>query len=189
MRTAKINRKTKETEVYVELNIDGNGKGDINTGIGFFDHMLQSLAKHGKFDIKIVAKGDNEHHVVEDVAICLARAFREALGEKVGIGRFGYAVVPMDDVLVLTAVDISGRAYFKSDIKFWKEKIEDMSSEMIMHFLNTFANEMKINLHIKILEDGNEHHKAEAIFKSMALSLNMACRIVGNEIPSTKGVL
>ncbi len=189
MRTAKIERKTKETEISVFLNIDGSGEGEVDTGISFFDHMLITFAKHGRFDLKIKARGDNEHHIVEDVAICLSKAFKEALGNKLGIRRFGYAAVPMDDVLVLTAVDISNRAYFKSNLNFWKEKIEDMSSEMILHFLSTFANETKINLHVKVLEDGNEHHKAEAIFKSLALSIKMACEIVGKGIPSTKGVL
>ncbi len=189
MRFAKVERRTRETHIVVELNIDGSGDGEISTGIGFFDHMLTSLAKHGRFDIKIRASGDNEHHVVEDVAICLANAFKKALGNMTGIRRFGYAAVPMDDVLVLTAVDISNRPYFKSNLSFWREKIEDMSSEMILHFLKTFANEMKINLHIRVLEDGNEHHKAEAVFKSLALSLSMACKVVGVDIPSTKGVL
>jgi imidazoleglycerol-phosphate dehydratase len=189
MRESKIERKTKETEVKIVLNLDGNGEFDISTGLDFFDHMLSNLAKHGSFDLKISAKGDNEHHVVEDVAIALGNAFRKALGDKKGIKRFGFSIIPMDDVLVLTSVDIGGRGYCVNKVKFRKKKIEDLSSEMISHFLETFSSELKINIHATLLEGKNEHHKAEALFKSLALSLEKACSIGREGIPSTKGVL
>jgi imidazoleglycerol-phosphate dehydratase len=189
MRAAEVERKTKETEVRVKLNVDGAGSYEVNTGVSFFDHLLSSFAKHGYFDLAVSAKGDNEHHVVEDVAIALGEAFKKALGDKRGIRRFGSAIVPMDDVLVLTSVDISGRSYCVNSVTFRRKKIEGMSSEMIGHFLASFASEFKINLHAKVLEGRNEHHKAEALFKSLGLSLREACSIVGQGIPSTKGVL
>jgi imidazoleglycerol-phosphate dehydratase len=189
MRSSTVARKTRETEIKVSLVVDGEGKYKIDTGISFFDHMLASLAKHGYFDLEVSARGDNEHHVVEDVAIALGQAFREALGNKRGIRRFGFSIVPMDDVLILTSVDISGRSYCVNGVKFRRKKIEDLSSEMISHFLETFSSEFKINLHTRVLEGKNEHHKAEALFKSLALSLKQACSIEGKNIPSTKGVL
>jgi imidazoleglycerol-phosphate dehydratase len=189
MRAARIDRKTKETNVRIFLNVDGKGDYNITTGIEFFDHMLSSLARHGSFDLKISAKGDNEHHIVEDVAIALGEAFKEALGDKRGIKRFGFAIVPMDDVLMLASVDISGRGYCVNGVKFRRKKIEDLSSEMISHFIETFASEFKINLHAKPLDGKNEHHKAEALFKALALSLRQACCVVGEKIPSTKGML
>jgi imidazoleglycerol-phosphate dehydratase len=189
MRASNVERKTNETDVKVSLKIDGKGDQEIETGIPFFNHMLSSLAKHGSFDLKINAIGDNEHHIIEDVAIVLGKAFKDALGNKKGIRRFGYSIVPMDDVLILTSVDISGRSYFVNNVSFRRKKIEGLSSEMILHFLETFTSEFKINLHIKLLDGKNEHHKAEAIFKSLALSLKQACSIEGEGIPSTKGVL
>ncbi|MFQ6105545.1 MAG: imidazoleglycerol-phosphate dehydratase HisB [Candidatus Hydrothermarchaeaceae archaeon] len=190
-RESQINRKTRETSIKVSLKIDGSGEYNIKTGVKFFDHLLSSLAKHGSFDLKIKAGGDNEHHIVEDVAIALGEAFRGAVGDKRGIKRFGYAVVPMDDVLVLTAVDISGRNYSFLNIRFGRKKIEGMNSEMIPHFFETFASEFKINLHAKLLEGKNDHHKAEALFKSAALSLREALSTDDRRkgIPSTKGVL
>ncbi len=189
MRSSTINRKTKETNIKLSLNIDGMGNHGIKTGYDFFDHLLASFAKHGSFDIKLRARGDNEHHVVEDAAIVLGQGFARALGDKRGIRRFGSAVVPMDDVLVLVAVDIGGRAYCANEIKFRRKKIEDLSAEMISHFLESFASEFRINLHAKLLGGANEHHKAEALFKALALSLRDACSITGRGIPSTKGVV
>ena len=189
MRTAKIGRKTKETDVKVFLSVDGNGDANIKTGIKFFDHMLSSMAKHGSFNLKIDAEGDNEHHVVEDVAIALGSAFKEALSDKRGIKRFGFSIIPMDDVLMLTSIDISGRGYCANSVKFSRKKIEDLSSEMVSHFLESFALEFRINLHTKLLDGKNEHHKAEALFKSLAVALKEACKIEGAKIPSTKGVL
>ena len=189
MRAVKINRKTEETNINMFLNIDGKGDHEINTGVKFFDHMLSSFARHGLFDLKVSATGDNEHHTVEDVGIALGEAFKKALGTKRGIQRFGFSVVPMDDVLVLTSVDLGGRSYCVNGITFRKKKIEDLSSEMIGHFIESFSAELRMNLHIKLLDGKNEHHKAEALFKSLALSLREACRITGKKIPSTKGVL
>ncbi len=189
MRTSTIIRKTKETNIKVSLNLNGTGKYNVKTGCDFFDHLLASFAKHGSVDLKIAASGDNEHHIVEDVAIALGEAFRKALGDKRGIRRFGFSIVPMDDVLVLVAVDIGGRSYCANEIKFRRKKIEDLSAEMISHFLETFASESKINLHAKLLEGKNEHHIAEALFKSLALSLRDACTITGRGVPSTKGVV
>lgn len=189
MRTAEIERKTKETKVKVKLDVDGEGDYKINTGVAFFDHLLGSFSRHGSFDLEIQATGDNEHHIVEDVAIVLGEAFKKALGDKGGIRRFGSAIVPMDDILILTSVDISGRSYCVNGVKFRRKKIEGFSSEMIAHFLTTFANEFKINLHAKVLDGRNEHHKAEALFKSLGLSLREACSITGRGIPSTKGML
>lgn len=189
MRKARVDRSTKETDVRVKLNIDGTGEHEISTGVDFLDHLLSSFSKHGRFDLQVKATGDNEHHIVEDVAIALGEAFKKALGDKRGIRRFGYAIVPMDDVLILTSVDIGGRSYCINGVAFKRRKIEGMSSEMIPHFLTSFSTEFKINLHTRLLDGINEHHKAEALFKSLGLSLRMACSVIGVDIPSTKGVL
>lgn len=189
MRTADIARKTSETDIKISLNIDGSGDYTIDTGEKFFDHMLSSFARHGSFDLKISASGDNEHHIVEDVGIALGEAFKQALGDKRGIRRFGFSITPMDDVLVLTSIDLGGRSYCANKITFRKKKIEDLSSEMIAHFIESFSSELRMNLHAKLLDGKNEHHKAEALFKSLALSFKEACSISGNKIPSTKGVL
>ncbi len=189
MRSSEIKRKTKETDIKVLLTIEGRGDSDIDTGVKFFDHMLSSFARHGSFDITISAKGDNEHHTVEDVGIALGEAFGKALGGKRGIKRFGFSIIPMDDVLVLTSIDLGGRSFCANGISFRKKKIEDLSSEMISHFIESFSAELRMNLHVKLLDGKNEHHKAEALFKSLAISLREACSIVGEKIPSTKGVL
>ncbi|MFQ6137439.1 MAG: imidazoleglycerol-phosphate dehydratase HisB [Candidatus Hydrothermarchaeales archaeon] len=191
MRKARIERKTSETDITLTLNLDGNGDYSISTGIKFLDHMLGSFAKHGCFDLEIKAIGDNEHHIVEDVAISLGSAFSKALGDKAGIKRFGFSLIPMDDVLLLTSADLSGRSYCSFGVKFRRKKIEDLSSEMLPHFIETLASEAKMNLHVKLLDGKNEHHIAEALFKSLALSMDMATakdeRKAG--IPSTKGAL
>jgi imidazoleglycerol-phosphate dehydratase len=190
VRNATVTRKTSETDITVKLNIDGSGKFSVSTGTQFFDHMLESFARHGGFDLEITATGDNEHHIVEDVGIALGQALKEAVGDKRGITRFGQAVIPMDEVLVLTSVDLGGRTYTSVGVKFRKKKIEDLSSEMIEHFIESFASEARMNLHIKFLDGRNDHHKAEAIFKSLAVALKMAlAKDAKKGLPSTKGVL
>lgn len=191
MRISKIERKTNETDIEISLNIDGKGDYDITTGIGFFDHLLSSFAKHGLFDLRVKASGDNEHHIVEDVAISLGEAFEGALKDKIGIRRFGSAIIPMDDVLVLVSVDISGRSHCNFDINFRRKNIEGMSVEMVPHFIETFVSGFKINLHAKLLDGKNDHHKSEALFKALALALDDATKIDKRreDVPSTKGVL
>lgn len=190
MRKAKINRKTSETDVSVYLDLDGKGDYEINTVGGFFDHMLESLARHSSIDIRIKASGDNEHHIVEDVGITLGEAIRKTIGDKKGINRFGHSITPMDDVLMLVALDLGGRPFTSIDFRFRKKKIEDLSSEMIEHFLQSFATEARLNLHIKLLEGRNDHHRVEAMFKGLALALKMAvARDSKKGLPSTKGVL
>lgn len=191
MRKAEKERKTMETDIKISLNLDGAGKYEINTGVKFFDHLLSSFAKHGLFDLRITAKGDNEHHIVEDVAICLGEVFRSALEDKKSIKRFGSSIIPMDDALILTSVDIGGRSYCSLDVKFRRKKIENFSAEMIPHFITTFSTESRINIHSKLLEGKNDHHKAEALFKSLAVALDEATSIDKRKkgIPSTKGTL
>ncbi|MFQ5887829.1 MAG: imidazoleglycerol-phosphate dehydratase HisB [Candidatus Hydrothermarchaeales archaeon] len=191
MRKARIERKTSETEITLALNLDGSGDYSISTGTKFLDHMLGSFAKHGCFDLTVKAIGDNEHHIVEDVAICLGNAFSKAIGDKAGIKRFGFSVIPMDDVLLLISLDLSGRSHCSFGVKFRRKKIEDLSSEMISHFLESLASETKMNLHVKLLDGKNEHHIAEAIFKSLALSMDMATSKDERKqgVPSTKGAL
>lgn len=191
MRKAKIERKTSETDITLILDLDGTGDYDISTGTKFLDHMLCSFARHGCFDLNIKATGDNEHHIVEDVAICLGNAFSKAIGDKSGIKRFGFSIIPMDDVLLLTSLDLSSRSHCSVGVRFRRKKIEDLSAEMIPHFLESFASETKMNLHVKLLEGKNEHHIAEAIFKSLALSMDMATSKDERKkgVPSTKGTL
>ena len=188
-RTAIINRETKETKISLELNIDGSGKWQIDTGIRFFDHLLAQLAQHGVFDIKISATGNDQHHLVEDVAICLGRTFSEALGEKQGIFRMANTVVPMDDALAMVAIDISGRGYTVLELPFSGKDISGLEVNLIRHFLETFAAEARLNLHAKIGYGINDHHKAEALFKALGKALDTATRIderISGELPSTK---
>lgn len=191
MRIGNVSRKTKETSVEVRLNLDGSGKAKVNTGIKFLDHLLSGFAKHGCFDLAIKARGDFEHHIAEDVMIALGVALDKVLGTKAGIRRMGDAIVPMDDALVLAAVDLSGRAYAEIEAKFAKKKLDDLSSDLIEHLLQTLAINGKLNLHIQILRGRNDHHKAEAIFKALGVALGEAVskdpRRKG--IPSTKGVI
>ncbi|MEE9593884.1 MAG: imidazoleglycerol-phosphate dehydratase HisB, partial [Candidatus Hydrothermarchaeales archaeon] len=182
-------RKTKETDIVVEINIDGSGKYNIDTGVKFFDHLLSSFSRHGSIDLKVSAKGDNEHHIVEDIAICLGEAFTKSLGEKRGIARFGHAIIPMDDVLMLASIDLGGRSYCSLDLKMRKKKVEDLSVEMLPHFLETFASEARLNLHMKLLDGRNDHHKAECLFKALGIAIRGASREIGGGIPSTKGRL
>jgi imidazoleglycerol-phosphate dehydratase len=188
-RRAVVTRNTKETSIKVELNIDGTGKSQITTGILFLDHMLDQLARHGIFDITISASGSDDHHIVEDVAICLGKAFQQALGEKMGITRMSHAIVPMDEALAMVAIDISGRGYAVIEVEFKQLKIGELPSDLIRHFIISFANEAKMNLHIKVYYGINDHHKAEAIFKALAKSLDNATKIeprISDSLPSTK---
>ncbi len=191
-RISSIKRGTKETNIALELNIDGSGKYEINTGIKMFDHMLAQLAQHGRFDLKLSASGDDQHHVVEDVALCLGRAFGEALGEKRSIIRMGDASVPMDDALATVAVDISGRGYTVLELPFADNDMAGFATDLIRHFLESFAIEARLNLHAKVVYGTNDHHKAEALFKALGRALDMATRIderIAGESPSTKGLL
>jgi imidazoleglycerol-phosphate dehydratase len=188
-RKAKVDRETAETNVKVELNIDGSGEFQITTGIRMFDHLLSQLAQHGVFDIKVSASGPDQHHLVEDVAISLGKAFGKALGKKQGIVRMAHAVVPMDECLAQVAVDIGGRVYSTIEADFSEASIGDLDADLVRHFLSSFASEAKINLHAKVLSGINDHHKAEALFKALGRALDSAtlieARILGR-VPSTK---
>jgi len=187
-----VKRETKETNIHLQLNIDGSGKWEMNTGIRMFDHLLAQLAQHGVFDIKISATGSDQHHLVEDVAICLGRAFGEALGEKRGIVRMADATVPMDDALAIVAVDFSGRGYTVLELPFTDNDMAGFATDLIRHFLESFAVEARLNLHARVAYGTNDHHKAEALFKALGRALDMATRIderIGGELPSTKEFL
>lgn len=191
-RLSAVKRETKETTISLELNLDGTGKWEITTGIDIFDHLLSQLARHGVFDIKITATGDDPHHLVEDTAICLGKAFAEALGEKRGIVRMADVAVPMDESLAVAVVDIGGRGYTVLDLPFSKNDMLGFPTDLIRHFLESFAMEARLNLHAKIAYGTNDHHKAEALFKALARALDAATRIdarVGGELPSTKDYL
>jgi len=191
----KCNRTTNETEICLSLNLDGNKKGDISTPIGFLNHMLELFKNHSGFDLDIKAKGDIEvdyHHTAEDIGILLGEAFVKCLGEKKGICRYSNIILPMDEALMLAAVDISGRAYFIYDVEFTSYQIGSFDTELIEEFLRAFAMNAKITLHIKKLSGSNAHHVAEAIFKALAYVLKIAVSIDKkniDDIPSTKGVL
>lgn len=189
-RTATVSRKTNETDISVYLNLDGSGNSNISTGIGFFDHMLQQLSRHGNIDLGIHVKGDlqiDEHHTIEDTAITLGEAFYQALGTKKGIERYGF-LLPMDDCLAQVAIDFGGRSWLEWEVNFQREKIGDMPAEMFFHFFKSFADQARCNLNIKA-EGENEHHKIESIFKAFAKAIKMAVAKTGNGIPSTKGIL
>jgi len=191
-RKSTVTRETKETSIKVELNIDGKGQSEISTGIRFFDHMLGQLSQHGIIDIKLSATGPDQHHVVEDVAICLGKAFNQALGEKRGLVRMGHAIVPMDDALALVALDIGGRGYAEFEASFNDKSIEKMSADLVRHFFVSFASEAKINIHAKVLSGVDDHHKAEAMFKALARALEAATRLderIAGIIPSTKDTI
>jgi imidazoleglycerol-phosphate dehydratase len=194
-RTATLTRTTSETDISLTLSLDGSGRSDIATGIGFLDHMLTALSRHGLFDLTIRAKGDlhiDFHHTTEDVGIVLGQAFAKALGDKRGIRRFGHAVIPMDETLVEAAVDISGRPFFAWDVTFDRPKIGEMDTELFEEFFRAFAMNAPLTLHIIRRTGRNAHHVAEACFKATARALRMASEIdprVGDAIPSTKGAL
>ncbi|MCK4361834.1 MAG: imidazoleglycerol-phosphate dehydratase HisB [Dehalococcoidia bacterium] len=191
-RTATITRETGETKISVALSLDGRGKFEIKTGSKMFDHMLTHIAQHGLFDIKIKASGWDQHHVVEDVAIALGQALKKALGDKKGIARMGHAIVPMDDALATVAVDISGRGYAVIDASFKRKKIGDLETDLVRHFLETFAQEAKLNLHVNVPSGIDDHHKVEALFKALGRALDSATKIdarLAGRVPSTKGVI
>ena len=193
-RSATVDRKTKETDINVIFNLDGTGQSDIDTGIGFFDHMLEGFTRHGFFDLKCHVDGDlcvDGHHTVEDTGIVLGQAIREALGDKKGIKRFGNFMLPMDDALVMCAVDLSGRPYYQSDITFTVPRIGELDTELVREFFYAISYSACINLHFKLLYGENNHHIAEAMFKAFAKALDEASmkdsRI--NDVLSTKGSL
>lgn len=193
-RTASVNRKTKETHVELTINLDGEGSSNINTGVGFLDHMLDLLAKHALFDLHIKATGDrvvDDHHTVEDVGICLGQAMKDALGNKKGICRFAHASVPMQEALANVAIDVSGRSALVFHAKFHTEKIGNFDAELIEEFLEAFSANAGVNLHVNVPYGSNAHHIAEAIFKGLARALEDATRINRRtgDVPSTKGIL
>lgn len=193
-RTASCTRKTKETDISLTIVLDGQGKNDIDTGVPFFDHMLDGFARHGLFDLTVKVRGDvdvDSHHTIEDTGIVLGQAVAEALGDKKGIRRYGYFILPMDETLALSAVDLSGRPYLKYDADFTAAKLGAMDTEMIKEFFYAVSYSAAMNLHLKILDAGNNHHMAEALFKAFGKALDMAVspepRI--NDVWSTKGAL
>lgn len=191
-RKAELKRKTNETDIMVQLNLDGAGRYEIDTGVGFFDHMLTHLSKHSKIDMIVKAKGDLEidaHHTVEDVGICIGEALCKALADKKGIARYGHSIVPMEDAKSEVTVDLSGRPFIVYRADFPTEKIGDFDVELAEEFLRSFSTVGKFNLHVEVPYGTNSHHIAEAIFKSLGQALGAAVKIVGTDIPSTKGVL
>jgi imidazoleglycerol-phosphate dehydratase len=191
-RIATKSRKTNETDIRINLNLDGTGQHQLATGIPFFDHMLAQLARHGYLDLDVDAKGDLEidgHHTVEDVGWVLGQALREALGDRRGIVRFGHAYVPLDEALTRVVIDLSGRPYLVYKVEFKAARIGDLQTELIEEFLKAFVQEGRFNLHVESLYGRNQHHIAETIFKATARALHAATRVQYAEIPSTKGVL
>ncbi|MBR4206142.1 MAG: imidazoleglycerol-phosphate dehydratase HisB [Clostridia bacterium] len=195
MRQAVINRKTAETDIRLTLDLDGSGQSEINSGVGFLDHMLTLFAKHGRFDLSLVCSGDtqvDDHHSAEDIGIALGQAFAQALGEKRGIRRYGDTILPMDEALILTAVDLSGRAYLGYELPIPTEKVGTFDTELVEEFWAAFVREARCSLHIRKLAGSNSHHIIEGAFKSAARTLREAVSTdpaLGGEIPSTKGVL
>ena len=194
-RQAKISRKTKETDITLSINLDGKGESRIKTGIGFFDHMLDQLAKHALIDMEITAKGDlhiDDHHTVEDTGIALGQAFKDALGDKRGIRRYGHAYLAMDEALSRVALDFSGRAYLVCNVDFPTQKIGQFDAELVREFFQAFASNAGLTLHVETLYGANSHHIAESCFKALAKALRMAVEKddrAGEALPSTKGVL
>ncbi len=193
MRTATITRKTKETDIALSLNLDGTGIADINTGVGFFDHMLTAFAVHAGIDLSVRCNGDlavDCHHTVEDVGIVLGQAFLQAVGDRSGIARYGHFLLPMDEALAMAAIDISGRAYLVLDAAFKSDRIGAMDTQMVEEFWRAFAMNAAVTLHIRLLSGENDHHKAEAIFKAAAHAVKMAiAKQKDNIVLSTKGCL
>ena len=193
-RKAEISRNTKETEIELSLHLDGDGAADIQTGIGFYDHMLGHIAHHGKFDLRVRAQGDlhiDAHHTIEDIAICLGRAIDQALGSRVGIQRMGAAFVPMDEALARVVIDLSGRPYAVISAEFKTPLMGDMPTDLVVHALETVAAHAKMNLHAHVLYGRNDHHKAEALFKAFGRALSVAAAVdqAREGVPSTKGTL
>ena len=195
MRTASITRKTNETDIALSLNLDGSGKSDINTGCGFLNHMLTLFAKHARFDLEVKCLGDIDvdfHHTAEDIGIVLGQAFKSALSDKKGIVRYGSCILPMDEALIMSVVDISGRSFLKCSFNGLTEKVGDFDTELVEEFFTAFTRQAELTLHIRQLDGSNTHHILEGAFKSVARSLRQAVQIDENfkdEIPSTKGVL
>lgn len=195
MRIAEIKRKTNETDIVLKLNLDGKGESSVKTGCGFLDHMLTLFAKHGGFDLVVNCKGDTEvdfHHTTEDIAICLGDAFKEALGDCRGIVRYGSFVLPMDEALILTAVDISGRSCLRYNLEMQRAKVGDFDTELVLEFFEAFVRHANVALHIRQLDGVNTHHIIEGAFKSFARTMKAAVAIDENNktsVPSTKGVI
>ncbi len=195
MRKATIERKTAETDIRLTLNLDGSGKSEISSGLGFLDHMLTLFARHGRFDLTLTCDGDvrvDGHHSAEDIGICLGQAFLEALGDKRGIVRYADTTLPMDEALILTAVDISGRAYLACGLSIPAQKVGDFDTELVAEFWAAFVRSAALTLHIHQLAGMNSHHIIEGVFKSAARTLRKACSLdpaLGDEVPSTKGTL
>ena len=195
MRSSEIMRDTAETKIKLKLTLDGTGAADIDTGVGFLDHMLTLFAKHGRFDLKVVCSGDtqvDDHHSVEDIGICLGKAFREALGDKRGICRYGDIILPMDEALILAAVDISGRSYLSYELQIPTEKVGSFDTELTEEFWIAFTSNAGLDLHLRQLAGRNSHHIIEGAFKAAGRALRKAVSIdrdAENEVPSTKGVL
>jgi Imidazoleglycerol-phosphate dehydratase len=191
MRTGKMSRKTKETDIQLELNLDGTGIADVNTGVGFFDHMLTSFARHAEFDLKVSANGDlyvDEHHLVEDTGIVLGKVLADALGDMAGIARFGEARIPMDEALSEVALDVGGRSYLILKAEFASPQVGQFNTQLVKHFFETLTSNAKITIHASVYGD-NDHHKIEALFKAFAYAMKRAVKIEGKEIKSTKGTL
>ena len=191
-RTSKIERKTNETDIIAELNLDGQGRYEIDTGVGFFDHMLTHLSKHSKIDMTVKARGDLEidaHHTIEDIGICLGEALVQALADKKGIARYGHSIVPMEDAKAEVTVDLSGRPFLVYKVAFPTEKIGAFDVECVEEFLRSFSTVGKFNLHAEVPYGNNSHHIAEAVFKALGQAIGSAVKIVGTDVPSTKGVL
>ena len=195
MRTSQIDRKTKETDITLALNLDGRGQSDIDTGVGFLDHMLELFARHGRFDLEVKCLGDmhvDAHHTTEDIGIVLGTAFREALMDRRGINRYGYFLLPMDEALIAAAVDISGRAYVGYDVNIPTEKVGDFDTELVKEFLLAFSRSLGANIHVRQLAGENSHHIIEGIFKALARAMKEAVAYeegFEDEIPSTKGTI
>ena len=192
MRSYKVERNTLETQILVEINLDGTGKADIDTGVGFFDHMLTLMAFHGKFDMKVKCNGDiyvDDHHTIEDIGIALGECVKQALGDKRGIRRYSTVFIPMDEALARTSIDVSNRPYLVFNADFTDERVGNMATQMVKEFFRAFVNESRVTLHINLLYGENDHHKIEAIFKSFARALKEGIEIISDEVASSKGVL
>jgi len=191
MRKAQKSRKTHETEIKIDMNLDGQGNYIIDTGLKFLDHMMESFAIHGSFDLEIKVRGDlevDDHHTIEDIGITFGKVFKKALSDKKGIKRMAHAIVPMDESLAIVAVDLGGRAYSVLDMEFERDKVGDISTENIPHFIDSFAKNAEINIHAKVRGE-NDHHKIEAVFKALGVALKDATKIEHKKILSTKGTL
>ena len=190
-RTANVERITSETDIKIRMNLDGEGKYDISTGINFFNHMLEAFSKHSMIDLEVNAIGDieiDDHHTIEDVGILLGQAFSQAIGDKIGIRRMAHAIVPMDESVATVAVDVGGRSYCNMNLNFKNGKIGDMTADIVVHFFESFTSSAKLNIYGEV-KGVNDHHKCEAIFKAFAKAMKDAIKVEHNQIPSTKGVL